>query len=231
MKKILLCALALFMFTASVFASAETVTNESVGDNMTKLLYQGHGSYRITSKDGVVIYVDPYAGTGYDVPADIILVTHEHGDHNQIQLPARKDSCVVIRAADALVNGEYKTFNIDGLNIEAVEAYNKNHNRNSCVGFIITIDGIPIYAAGDTSTTEQMASFAERHFSYALLPCDGIYNMGLDEAAACAELIGAKHNIPIHMKPGALFDLARAEAFNAPNRLIVQPGEEITLEP
>ena len=33
---------------------------------MAELLYQGHGSYRIVSNEGVVIYVDPYAGEGYD---------------------------------------------------------------------------------------------------------------------------------------------------------------------
>ena len=42
---------------------------------MAELLYQGHGSYRIVSNEGVVIYVDPYAD---DMPADIVIVTHEH---------------------------------------------------------------------------------------------------------------------------------------------------------
>ena len=51
---------------------------------MPKLLYQGHGSFRLTADDGRVIYVDPYKGKGYDLPADIILVTHNHRDHNQI---------------------------------------------------------------------------------------------------------------------------------------------------
>jgi L-ascorbate metabolism protein UlaG (beta-lactamase superfamily) len=48
----------------------------------TKLLYQGHGSLRITAADGRVIFLDPYAGEGYDKPGDIILVTHQHDDHN-----------------------------------------------------------------------------------------------------------------------------------------------------
>jgi len=52
----------------------------------TKLLYQGHGSYRITAADGRIIYIDPYAGEGYDKPADILLVSHQHGDHNQTKL-------------------------------------------------------------------------------------------------------------------------------------------------
>ena len=39
-----------------------------------KLLYQGHGSLRITTTDGKVIYVDPYAGKGYEPAADLILI-------------------------------------------------------------------------------------------------------------------------------------------------------------
>ena len=199
------------------------------GEHMARLYYQGHGSFRLVSAEGIVLYVDPYAGDGYDVPADIILVTHQHSDHNQVKLPARKEGCVVITEADALAGGTYQSFSIQGIGIEAVMARNKNHNPAQCVGYIITMDGINIYAAGDTSATEQMDGFAERELDYALLPCDGVYNMDLAEAAACAERIGAKHNIPIHMKPGQLFDMARAEAFDAPNRLIVAAGTEIVL--
>ena len=62
---------------------------------MAELLYQGHGSYRIVSNEGVVIYVDPYAGEGYDMPADIVIVTHEHSDHNQVDLVTLKDDGVM----------------------------------------------------------------------------------------------------------------------------------------
>ena len=59
---------------------------------MPKLLYQGHGSYRLTADDGRTIYVDPYAGGGYDLPADIILITHQHSDHNfQVEYFARAE--------------------------------------------------------------------------------------------------------------------------------------------
>ena len=45
---------------------------------MAEILFQGHGSFRVTAGDGTVIYIDPYAGEGYDIPADMILVSHEH---------------------------------------------------------------------------------------------------------------------------------------------------------
>jgi L-ascorbate metabolism protein UlaG (beta-lactamase superfamily) len=136
---------------------------------MAKLFYQGHGSFRLTAADGQVVYVDPYAGEGYDLPADLILVSHQHGDHNQL------------------------------------------------------------YASGDTSKTAQMETFADMGLDYAILCGDGFYNMGLEEAAECAKLVGAKHNIIIHVKPKALFDRELAEQWDAPNKLIIEPNEEIIL--
>ena len=54
--------------------------------NSGTLLYQGHGSLRIVTGEGKVIYIDPYAGKGYDLPADLILVTHAHQDHTAVNL-------------------------------------------------------------------------------------------------------------------------------------------------
>lgn len=209
---------------------AESPAGTEKEETATKLLYQGHASFRITAADGTVIFVDPYAGEGYDLPADIVLITHQHQDHNKLDLVKRKPGCRVITNVGALEGGVYNSFNVNGVEIEAVEAGNQNHDPAECVGYIITVDGIKIYAAGDTSKTEAMGGFAARKLDYALLPCDGIFNMDAAEAAECAELIGARHNIPIHMKPGELFDRAIAEAFTAPNRLILEAGEEIALD-
>jgi len=196
---------------------------------MAKLYYQGHGSFRITAKDGTVIFVDPYTGDGYDVPADLILVTHQHSDHNRVDLVTQKPGCEVITNKEALAGKKHNEFDSHGVHIQAVEAKNIFHNPKKCVGYILTVDGVRIYAAGDTSTTEQMKSFAAMNLDYALLPIDGKFNMGPEEAAACARTIGAKHNIPIHMAPGKLFDRTKAEKFDAPNRIIVEPGQEIEL--
>ena len=196
---------------------------------MPKLLYQGHGSYRLTADDGRIIYVDPYAGEGYDKPADIILVTHQHGDHNQIDKCAREPNCSIITNSEALKDGKHNGFDIDGVAVQSVESKNLMHSSKKCVGFIITLDGVKIYASGDTSKTKQMESFADMKFDYAVFCGDGLFNMGLKEAAECARLINAKHNIIVHIKPGALFDREKAEQWNAPNRLIIEPGQEIDL--
>jgi L-ascorbate metabolism protein UlaG (beta-lactamase superfamily) len=198
---------------------------------MPKLYYQGHGSYRLTADDGRVIYVDPYAGDGYDVPADVILVTHGHGDHNQVQLVTQKPGCRVITQVEALADGRHNSFDLGGgLIAEAVEAKNLMHDPKHCVGYLITLDGVKLYASGDTSKTAQMMSFAERRLDYAIFCGDGKFNMGLKEAAECAELVGARHNIPVHLKAGALFDRKRADKWDAPNKLIIEPGQELELK-
>jgi L-ascorbate metabolism protein UlaG (beta-lactamase superfamily) len=77
---------------------------------MVKLLYQGHGSTRFTAKDGRVIYVDPYAGEGYDKPADIVLITHDHPDHNKLELITQNKNCRVITHKEALADGKHNSF-------------------------------------------------------------------------------------------------------------------------
>ena len=196
---------------------------------MAKLLYQGHGSFRLTTDSGKVIYIDPFAGEGYDKPADLILVTHQHPDHNKINLPPHNENCVIYQNTDALKDGAYQTADLADVHIEAVEAYNKNHDPKECVGYLVTADNTLLYFAGDTSKTNQMETLAERNIDYAFLPCDGIFNMGISEAIECANLIKAKHSVPVHMSPGKLFSEKKAKKFTALNALIVPSGSEITL--
>ena len=107
---------------------------------MAKLYYQGHGSYRITTNNKTVIYVDPYAGDGYDIPADMILVTHDHYDHNNVSLVRTLADTKIITAKDALQNGQYQRFSIKDVQIDAVPAYNHNHKREECVGYVLYVD-------------------------------------------------------------------------------------------
>ena len=197
---------------------------------MAKLLYQGHGSFRITLEDQTVIYVDPFAGDGYELPADLILVTHDHYDHTAIDKMPHTEGCRIITWAEALANGQYQHFTEKGVDILAVPACNKNHPVDACVGFVLTVDGVTLYASGDTSKADAMGSqLHDMKLDYALLCGDGIYNMDIPEASECAALIGARHSIPIHLKPGELYDRSRAESFQAQGRILLEPGEELAL--
>lgn len=209
---------------------------------MATMLYQGHGSYRFVLNDGTVVYVDPFAGDGYDLPADLILSTHEHFDHTGFDKMPHAPGCTIIRAKDALpAPGDYvESFESHGVMITPFEAYNANHSIDECVGYLLDFDGVRFYVSGDTSTTNDMESGLLKDLSidYAVFPCDGFYNMDRTEASHCAALVGARHSIPVHMvpmdnpeDPTQLFDRTRAEEFQADGRIILEPGEELVLEP
>lgn len=198
---------------------------------MPKMLFQGHASLRFVTDAGTVIYVDPYRGEGYDLPADILLVSHRHSDHNQVGLVTQKSGCLVVTEREALAGGRYNSFEKDGVRVEAVPAANKNHPIDACVGFLLRFDGLTVYHAGDTSWLDSMPELKGRAIDYALLPIDGVYNMDAGEAARCAEAIGARFNIPIHTDPDDESGIHRqkAAAFAPSGRLVMEHGEEIEL--
>ena len=104
-----------------------------------------------------------------------------------------------------------------------------HHNKSECVGYIVTVDGVSVYFAGDTGETEQMSHLEERNLDYAVLPMDFTYTMDVPETIRCAKLIAANHTIPVRMSPGKLFDMDRAKKLAVPGALIVKPGESIRL--
>ncbi len=202
------------------------------------LLYMGQASIRITTPEDKVIYIDPYAGSDedYEPSADLILVTHAHFDHSDIdKVVNRKEDCQIITQDEAIQPDGHVRFDLGYVTVQPVEAgYNSMHDITNSVGYVLTFsNGKSVYVTGDTSKTEQMAEMSEMNIDYAFYCCDGVYNMGLEEAAECAELVGAKHNIPYHnttTNTGDRFDRELALQFDAPNRLIVGAGEEILVE-
>ncbi len=214
-------------------APAETAEPE-VMTTPSRLTYIGHASLCITTPEDKVIYIDPYAPGDYSAPADLILVTHDHYDHNNIGLiENRTEDCAVITQNEALKDGTHQTFDLDYVTIEAVEAGNNpNHSITECAGYVITLsDGCRIYISGDTSTTEQMAKMADMNIDFAFLCCDGQYNMGIEEAAECAKRINAGVVVPYHtiVQEGVYFSREQADAFPADNKIILEPGDELEL--
>lgn len=202
--------------------------DEEVAKGELIITFIGHASMKIETSDGTVIYIDPNYAGDYSKEADYILVTHGHGDHLPRPEVVLKEGGKSIYYTEALHDGIYETYDFGNIKIEAVAAGgNPNHDINVCVGYLVTADGYTIYHAGDTSKIDQMAKLAEREIDYAFYPIDGVYNMDATEATEAAELVKAKHSIPIH----ALDDnhTGKADAFIPEGRMTIEAGESICL--
>ena len=176
--------------------------------NMVKnIKWLGHAGFAINVQDKTIV-IDPFQIKEI-VPADIILITHSHYDHcsiEDIDKIKKPDTVIVTEAESAKkLSGDVRVvkpgdkINISGVQIEAVEAYNTNkafHPKTSgWLGFIITVDGIRIYHAGDTDLIPEMDKFA---VDIALLPVSGTYVMTAEEAVEAAKRLKPEIAIPMH---------------------------------
>lgn len=235
LSRILITSMSLLFILGGCAGKEETINPEVNNTNSIKdvqkpsLKYLGRSSVKIKTSQGTVIYIDPYAGNDYDEPADIVLITHEHGDHNLLSLIKDTSKAKIIRSKDSLVDGIYNSFQENDVKIEAVAAYNDNHDKEECVGYILEFDSLKLYHAGDTSKIEEMNSLESKNLDYALLPIDGVYNMDAIEAMECAEIINAKYNIPIHSSGSSTYSQENVDTFKPQNVLPLKEEEEITL--
>lgn len=195
------------------------------------------GAVRIEAEK--IVYVDPY-GLGYmKQDADIILLTHSHGDHlspPDIAKIAKDDTVFVSpkdeRCLSALKGKSVKTvapgdqLELGGIKIAALPAYNLDKpyhpKSNSWVGYVLQIGGRRFYFAGDTDLIPEMKDIET---DIAFLPVGGKYTMNAAEAAEAAKVIKAKYFVPYHgggMMVGSKEDF---EAFCAacPKAIVLQP--------
>ena len=176
-----------------------------------------HASLRI-QYDGLEIQVDPVAeyapATDYSKfpKADVILVTHEHFDHFDRGAIAAltKDGTEVIanpavrKMLDpgvAMTNGEGRV-TVKGVKLDAVPAYNTTpghtqfHPKGRDNGYVLTIDGLRVYIAGDTEDIPEMAKLKD--IDIAFLPCNQPYTMTPEQVAKAARTIKPKVLFPYH---------------------------------
>jgi L-ascorbate metabolism protein UlaG (beta-lactamase superfamily) len=227
MKTIQQQIVCLFILFSIIFVGQERVHAATTSDS---LKYLGHSFVKIKTSEGKVLYIDPYNVNEFADSADVILVTHEHSDHNDLTRVKQKASCAVIRSANALQGGVYQSFTIGNIKVKAVAAYNANHAKSSCVGYIVEFNGIKLYHAGDTGNITELTDLTGQYLDYALLPMEGTYTVTPEVATQMAAIITAKHDIPIHtMAPPDTYSDAFVARFTSPNKLVVHPGETIAL--
>jgi L-ascorbate metabolism protein UlaG (beta-lactamase superfamily) len=233
LKIALKCSFPALVLYICFFSGTVTCIAQTAHDSLT---YYGHSFVKIKTMQGMVIYIDPYNVNEYADSADIVLITHEHSDHNELFRVHQKSICKVIRAANDIKNGVYQSFTIGNIKITAVPAYNNQprnlswHLKGQCFGYVVEFDSIKLYHAGDTGNIPEMADLASQNITYTLLPMDSIYTMSPAEATQAATMIQAKYDIPIHtLPPPDTYSNAMVSRFTAPNKLIVRPGSTIEL--
>ncbi|TMI20629.1 MBL fold metallo-hydrolase [Candidatus Bathyarchaeota archaeon] len=182
-----------------------------------KISWLGHDSFRISN--GKTIIIDPFKIRAIPDKADILLVSHEHFDHLSLDdikkvssdkttivtiLAVKKElSSMKVKEVKAVKPGDKVAFG--DITIEVVPAYNLNKFRepgkpfhpkeDGKVGFILSINGVRVYHAGDTDPIPEMKSFKT---DVALLPVSGTYVMTPEEAAEATRMIKPKLAIPMH---------------------------------
>lgn len=172
-----------------------------------------HSSIRINKEK--VIYIDPFKINKNYNDADIIFITHDHYDHyseEDIDKVIKEDTTIVIPKdllkkllkkginKNAIIvaepNKEYET---QGINFNTIHAYNINKKfhpkENNWLGYIITINNVKYYVAGDTDITDENRKVK---CDVAFVPVGGTYTMDFKEAARLINEIKPKIAVPIH---------------------------------
>ena len=200
--------------TAGQEAMQEDVIQTSEGD--LTITFIGHGTLMFRY-GGYVIHVDPVGREGdYTTypDADLILVTHEHGDHldaDAIGEIMKEGTEIVVSAScegrldDALVMNNGEETSAAGFRIEAVPAYNVVHMRGegqpyhpkgSGNGYIITFGDTRVYVAGDSENTPEMKALED--IDIAFLPMNLPYTMTPEMVADAAKAFRPGILYPYH---------------------------------
>jgi L-ascorbate metabolism protein UlaG (beta-lactamase superfamily) len=201
-----------------------------------KIHWLGHDAIRI---DGTtVVVVDPFQISSTK-PAGLILISHEHYDHNSPEDVAKiqaEDSIIVTNAASAKgLKGEIKVvapgdkLSVKGVEIEVGPAYNINkdfHPKSAGhLSFAFKLDGVRYYHAGDTDIIPEMKRL---EVDIAFLPVSGVYVMTAEEAVQAAKAINPKIAIPMHYGAivGSEADAKRfKEALEGQIEVVILPKE------
>ena len=172
-----------------------------------------HSSIRINKEK--TIYIDPFKIDRNYNDADIVFITHDHFDHyseEDIDKVINENTTIIIPEElltkllkkginkNAIITVEpNEKYVVQGIKFETIPAYNTNKTfhskKNGWVGYIITLDDIRYYIAGDTDITEENRKVK---CDVAFVPVGGTYTMDFKEAAQLINEIQPKIAVPIH---------------------------------
>jgi len=192
------------------------------GDHLTTsngevILHPMNHATFLINWQGKTIYSDPTNGAAAfpGLPkADLMLVTHAHGDHFNAQTleALRGPGCVIITSqnvysqssmtsalrAITTVLGYGGATNVMGLQVQAVPAYNSYHPTNTGNGYVVTIAGKRIYIAGDTGDVAEMRSLS--NIDVAFVPMNIPFTMAVSNAANIVRDFRPKIVYPYHFR-------------------------------
>ena len=167
-----------------------------------------HSSIKFSK--GLIIYFDPYKIDRDYHDADIIFITHDHYDHySPLDIKkVIKDDTIIVAPQDigeklstnnvigVVPNKNYEVLNIK---FKTIPAYNVNKNfhpkENNWVGYLIIINNITYYIAGDTDITKENQDIV---CDVAFVPIGGVYTMDYQEAAKLINKIKPRIAVPTH---------------------------------
>lgn len=188
-----------------------------IGDISIKWL--GHAGFLI--ENSKTIYVDPYQIREGLPKADIILLTHGHYDHCSVQDIEKivKEGTKIVMTADSQskiarfqvpirmeVVAPFQELDLGNIKISTIPAYNIETNFHQkiddFVGYLIKMNGILIYHAGDSDVIPEMQKLTgyknkDKKF-IALLPIGGRFTMSAEEAIEAVKIIQPDLVIPMH---------------------------------
>ena len=177
-----------------------------------------HSSIRIEF-DGLEIEVDPVTKLGEKIidyttmpKADYIIITHEHFDHldttaikqlsgDNTQLITNQRCAEMLGYGQVLANGDFLQL-ADDITIKAVPAYNTTeghlqfHPKGRDNGYILTLDGLRVYIAGDTEDVSEMVDIKD--IDIAFLPCNQPYTMTVEQLVNAARMVKPRVLFPYH---------------------------------
>lgn len=178
-----------------------------------------HGTLALRYK-GRTIHIDPVSGHGKPTDyakefpkADVVIVTHEHGDHfdkkaiaalmdkGSTQIVTNARCAEMLGCGTVMANGDTITI-LDDVRLDAVPAYNctegrsQFHPKGRDNGFVLTFDGLRLYIAGDTEDIPELADLKD--IDVAFLPVNQPYTMTEEQCVRAAGVIRPRVLIPYH---------------------------------